>query len=182
MMGGCVSAGAATYMRALGAARRSVRAAIFTSISLLVGSLVGAVAGGVVGAVHGAAAAAFSRLARLLVATTRDAPGDAWHTHSREASSSGTEGAPLRTGVGSRCRRDWSSIDGQIVGISHAVQSDHRANGATTARAKRHHLIVACRRLGPRHGSRRRGESPNGYLLMWHLADSTEHTSGPGRA
>ena len=59
MMGGCVSAGAATYMRALGAARRSVRAAIFTSISFLVGSLVGAIEGGAVGAVLGAAAAAF---------------------------------------------------------------------------------------------------------------------------
>ena len=59
MMGGCVSAGAATYMRALGAARRSVRAAIFTSIFFLVGSLVGAVEGGAVGAVFGAAAAAF---------------------------------------------------------------------------------------------------------------------------
>ena len=59
MMGGCVSAGAATYMRALGAARRSVRAAMFTSISFLVGSLVGAVEGGAVGAVLGAAAASF---------------------------------------------------------------------------------------------------------------------------
>lgn len=59
MMGGCVSAGAATYMRALGAARRSVRAAIFTSISFLVGSLVGAIEGGALGAVRGAAAAAF---------------------------------------------------------------------------------------------------------------------------
>ena len=59
MMGGCVSAGAATYMRALGAARRSVRAAIFTSISFLVGSLVGAAEGGAVGAVLGAAAASF---------------------------------------------------------------------------------------------------------------------------
>ena len=59
MMGGCVSAGAATYMRALGAARRSVRAAIIGSISFLVGSLVGAVLGGTVGAVNGAAAGAF---------------------------------------------------------------------------------------------------------------------------
>ena len=59
MMGGCVSAGAATYMHALGAARRSVRAALFTSISFLLGSLVGAAEGGAVGAVLGAAAAAF---------------------------------------------------------------------------------------------------------------------------
>ena len=58
-MGGCVSAGAATYMRALGAARRSVRAALFTSLSFLVGSIVGAVEGGALGAVRGAAAAAF---------------------------------------------------------------------------------------------------------------------------
>ncbi len=58
-MGGCISAGAATYMRALGAARRSVRAAIFTSISFVVGSIAGAVEGGALGAVLGAAAAAF---------------------------------------------------------------------------------------------------------------------------
>ena len=57
MMGVCTSAGASTYMHALGAARRSVRAAIFTSILFLFGSLVGAIEGGAVGAVLGAAAA-----------------------------------------------------------------------------------------------------------------------------
>ena len=59
MMGGCASAGAATYMRALGAARRSVRAALFTAIATLLGALVGAVEGGAVGAMLGSAAAAF---------------------------------------------------------------------------------------------------------------------------
>jgi hypothetical protein len=59
MMGGCISAGASTYMHALAAARRSVRCAIFTSISFLLGSLVGAVEGGALGAVYGAAVASF---------------------------------------------------------------------------------------------------------------------------
>ena len=58
MIGGCLSAGASTYLHALGAARRSVRAAIVTSVLFLVGSLVGAEAGGTVGAMFGAAVAA----------------------------------------------------------------------------------------------------------------------------
>ena len=59
MMAGCVSAGASTYMHALGAARRSLSAALFTSIAFFIGSLLGALAAGAVGAVLGAAAATF---------------------------------------------------------------------------------------------------------------------------
>ena len=106
MMGGCISAGAATYMRALGAARRSVRAAIFTSISFLVGSLVGAVVGGAVGAVYWRRGSRCSRFDRLLVATAPDAPRDAWHTHSGAAT---LERA--RELLTARCCLLWRRVD-----------------------------------------------------------------------
>jgi O-antigen/teichoic acid export membrane protein len=57
VMGGTASAGAGTYMHAIGAARRSVRAAIYTSIIYVIGSLVGAKLGGAVGTMRGAAVA-----------------------------------------------------------------------------------------------------------------------------
>ena len=57
IMGGCVSAGAGTYMHALAAARRSLRAALFTSAAYLVGALIGAAVGGAVGTMYGATVA-----------------------------------------------------------------------------------------------------------------------------
>jgi O-antigen/teichoic acid export membrane protein len=57
IMGGTASAGAGTYMHAIGAARRSVRAAIYTSIAYVVGSLIGAVQGGALGTMRGGAIA-----------------------------------------------------------------------------------------------------------------------------
>ena len=57
VMGGCASAGASTWMHALGAARRSLRAATMTAGLYLVGALIGALAGGVVGTMRGAAVA-----------------------------------------------------------------------------------------------------------------------------
>jgi predicted MFS family arabinose efflux permease len=57
IMGGCVSAGAGTYMHALAAAKRSLRAALFTSAAYLVGALIGAAVGGAVGTMYGATVA-----------------------------------------------------------------------------------------------------------------------------
>jgi O-antigen/teichoic acid export membrane protein len=59
-MGACASTGPATYMHAIGNAKRSMRAAVLTSILLLVGSLIGAYAGGALGAMRGAAIASWT--------------------------------------------------------------------------------------------------------------------------
>jgi len=55
MMGGCASAGAGTYLHALGNARRSLRASVIQSIVFVAFSLAGAAAGGAVGTMRGAA-------------------------------------------------------------------------------------------------------------------------------
>lgn len=55
IVGLCFSAGATTGLHALGAARRSLRAAFIASAICLIGGLVGALSGGVVGAVWGVA-------------------------------------------------------------------------------------------------------------------------------
>jgi len=57
MMGGCLGAGAGTGLHALGAARRSLRAMIISSVLMVAGALLGAVAGGAVGTVRGLAVA-----------------------------------------------------------------------------------------------------------------------------
>jgi O-antigen/teichoic acid export membrane protein len=54
-MGWCASVGAGTWLHALAAARRSLRAAVVNSAGLLVFSLAGAVAAGTRGSVYGAA-------------------------------------------------------------------------------------------------------------------------------
>ena len=59
MMGGCASAGAGTYLHALGNARRSLRAAVLMSIFYVVCSLAGAFTGGAVGTMRGAALGAW---------------------------------------------------------------------------------------------------------------------------
>ena len=56
VMGGCASSGAGMWLHALGAARRSLRAAMLTSVAYVVCSLAGAFAGGAVGSIRGAAA------------------------------------------------------------------------------------------------------------------------------
>ena len=56
-MGGCASSGAGTGLHALGAARRSLRAAALTSALYVAGALLGAVTGGAVGTMRGAAVA-----------------------------------------------------------------------------------------------------------------------------
>jgi len=58
-MGGSIQAGAGAGLRALAAARRSLRAMILSSVVLVVFSLVGAVEGGTVGTMLGAAVAAW---------------------------------------------------------------------------------------------------------------------------
>jgi O-antigen/teichoic acid export membrane protein len=55
IIGLCFSAGATTGLHALGAARRSLRAAFIASALCLIGGLVGALTGGVLGAVWGVA-------------------------------------------------------------------------------------------------------------------------------
>jgi len=55
MMGGCASAGAGTYLHALGNARRSLRAGVIQAMLYVVGSLAGAASGGAVGTMRGAA-------------------------------------------------------------------------------------------------------------------------------
>jgi hypothetical protein len=57
IMGVCASSGAGTGLHALGAARRSLRAAALTSAIYVVGALIGAVTGGAVGTMRGAAVA-----------------------------------------------------------------------------------------------------------------------------
>jgi O-antigen/teichoic acid export membrane protein len=57
IMGGCVIAGAGAGLHALGAARRSLRSMIFSSVVYVVCCLAGAVTGGAIGTVRGAAAA-----------------------------------------------------------------------------------------------------------------------------
>jgi O-antigen/teichoic acid export membrane protein len=56
IMGLCANVGAGTWLHALAAARRSLRAAVCTSAAYFAGALVGAVAGGAVGSIRGAAA------------------------------------------------------------------------------------------------------------------------------
>jgi O-antigen/teichoic acid export membrane protein len=60
VMGGCASAGAGTYMHALGAARRSMRAAVLTSALTVVLGLAGAATLGAAGTIEGAAVAAWT--------------------------------------------------------------------------------------------------------------------------
>jgi O-antigen/teichoic acid export membrane protein len=55
-MGWCASVGAGTWLHALAAARRSLRAAVFNSAALLVFSVVGALVAGTLGSIYGAAA------------------------------------------------------------------------------------------------------------------------------
>jgi O-antigen/teichoic acid export membrane protein len=57
IMGGCITAGAGTGLHALGAARRSLRAMVLTSVVFVTLSLVGAAVSGALGAVVGSAAA-----------------------------------------------------------------------------------------------------------------------------
>ena len=59
IMGGCASAGAGTGLHALGAAKRSLRAMIVSSVVYVIGSVAGTVAGGAVGTMRGAAIAAW---------------------------------------------------------------------------------------------------------------------------
>jgi len=59
IVGSCVIAGASAGLHALGTARRSVRAMVFTSAAYLACGLVGAVLGGAVGTVRGVAVAAW---------------------------------------------------------------------------------------------------------------------------
>lgn len=59
MAGGCASSGAGTWLHALGAAKRSMRAATFTAVLCLVLGLVGAVTEGTVGTIRGAALGAW---------------------------------------------------------------------------------------------------------------------------
>jgi O-antigen/teichoic acid export membrane protein len=59
MAGGCASSGAGTWLHALGAARRSMRAATVTAAICLVLSLVGAYVEGTVGSIRGAALGAW---------------------------------------------------------------------------------------------------------------------------
>jgi hypothetical protein len=54
-MGWCASVGAGTWLHALAAARRSLRAAVFNSAALLMFSLAGAFVAGTRGAIYGAA-------------------------------------------------------------------------------------------------------------------------------
>ncbi len=54
-MGMCASVGAGTWLHALAAARRSLRAAILNSVALLVFSIAGTIVGGEVGSIRGAA-------------------------------------------------------------------------------------------------------------------------------
>jgi O-antigen/teichoic acid export membrane protein len=57
LMGGCVSAGAGTGLHALGAARRSLRAMLLSSIAYVVCGVLGALEGGAVGTMIGTAIA-----------------------------------------------------------------------------------------------------------------------------
>lgn len=55
IMGMCASSGAGTYLHALGNARRSMRAAVLTSVAYVVCALAGAAADGAIGTMRGAA-------------------------------------------------------------------------------------------------------------------------------
>jgi O-antigen/teichoic acid export membrane protein len=57
VVGGCAQAGAGTGLHALGAARRSVRAMVFSSAIFVACGVAGALTGGTVGAIRGAAVA-----------------------------------------------------------------------------------------------------------------------------
>jgi O-antigen/teichoic acid export membrane protein len=59
VMGGCIVAGAFAGLHALGAARRSLRAMVLTSVLMVVFALVGAGVGGAVGTMRGSAVAAW---------------------------------------------------------------------------------------------------------------------------
>jgi O-antigen/teichoic acid export membrane protein len=59
MAGGCASSGAGTWLHALGAAKRSMRAATLTAVLCLVLGLAGAVTEGTVGTIRGAALGAW---------------------------------------------------------------------------------------------------------------------------
>jgi O-antigen/teichoic acid export membrane protein len=60
IMGACVSTGAGAGLHALGAARRSLRAMIYTSALYVIGGLVGAAAGGASGTMWGSAIASWA--------------------------------------------------------------------------------------------------------------------------
>jgi O-antigen/teichoic acid export membrane protein len=55
VMGGCASSGAGMWLHALAASRRSLRAAVFTSIAYVLCTFAGAAAGGTLGSIRGAA-------------------------------------------------------------------------------------------------------------------------------
>jgi O-antigen/teichoic acid export membrane protein len=84
VMGGCASGGAGMWLHALGAARRSLRAAVYTSAAYAVGALVGAVADGAVGSIRGAAvgtwigALLYWWQLRLALAESDDVPVGNW--------------------------------------------------------------------------------------------------------
>jgi O-antigen/teichoic acid export membrane protein len=59
ILGGCASAGAGTGLHALGAAKRSLRAMIVSSVIYVIGSVAGTLTGGAVGTMRGAAIAAW---------------------------------------------------------------------------------------------------------------------------
>lgn len=60
IMGSCATGGAGTGLHALGAARRSLRAALFTSATFVVFAVAGAVVAGAVGCMYGTAIALWS--------------------------------------------------------------------------------------------------------------------------
>jgi O-antigen/teichoic acid export membrane protein len=55
IMGGCASGGAGMWLHALAASRRSLRAAVFTSVSYVLCTFIGAAVGGTLGSIRGAA-------------------------------------------------------------------------------------------------------------------------------
>jgi O-antigen/teichoic acid export membrane protein len=59
MMGGCASAGAGTYLHALGNARRSLRASVLMAVAFVACSVVGAATGGAIGTMRGSALGAW---------------------------------------------------------------------------------------------------------------------------
>jgi O-antigen/teichoic acid export membrane protein len=164
MMGGCVSAGAATYMRALGAARRSVRAAIFTSIFFLVGSLVGAIEGGAVGAVVGAAAAAFlGSLAYWwqLRAALRETHGIP--IPEKLLSSDRDSGAPASSSS-SGTAIDVTSPTHDGVGVSSPRPAGQRLETVRRRLVANAHLLVVMSPTNPSPASPRQNASPEKHL------------------
>ena len=69
VMGGCIQAGAGCGLHALGAARRSLRAMIVSSVIYIVCALAGTAAGGVLGSMYGVAVAGMLGAVRVLVGT-----------------------------------------------------------------------------------------------------------------